>query len=119
MSYVDGVVIPVPTGNKQAFIEQAREFDALLMQFGALRVMECWGDDVPAGKLTDFYRAVRTANGETVVFSWVEWPNKATRDTGFAQMEASMQTDLRFKDRPMAFDGKRLVFGGFSPVVEL
>lgn len=119
MSYVDGVVIPVPTGNKQAFIEQAREFDAWLMQFGALRVMECWGDDVPAGKLTDFYRAVQAADGETVVFSWVEWPNKATRDTGFAQTEASMQTDLRFKDRPMAFDGKRLIFGGFSPVVEL
>jgi uncharacterized protein YbaA (DUF1428 family) len=119
VSYVDGFVIPVPTGNKQAFIEQAREFDTLLMQFGALRVMECWGDDVPAGKLTDFYRAVQAADGETVVFSWVEWPNKATRDAGFAQMEALMQTDPRFKDKPMAFDGKRLIFGGFSPVVEL
>ena len=119
MSYVDGFVIPVPTANKQAFIDQAREFDTMLMQFGALRVMECWGDDVPSGKLTDFYRAVQAADGETVVFSWVEWPDKATRDAGFAQLEALMKTDSRFKDKPMAFDGKRLIFGGFAPVVEL
>ena len=119
MSYIDGFVIPVPTANKQAFIDQAREFDSLLMHFGALRVMECWGDDVPSGKLTDFYRAVVAADGETVVFSWVEWPDKATRDVGFAQTEALMTTDPRFKDKPMAFDGKRLIFGGFAPVVEL
>jgi len=119
MSYVDGFVIPVPTANKQAFIDQAREFDTMLMQFGALRVMECWGDDVPSGKLTDFYRAVQAADGETVVFSWVEWPDKATRDAGFAQLEALMRTDSRFKDKPTVFDGKRLIFGGFSPVVEL
>jgi uncharacterized protein YbaA (DUF1428 family) len=119
MTYVDGFVIPVPTANKQAFIDHAREFDTMLMQFGALRVMECWGDDVPSGKLTDFYRAVQAADGETVVFSWVEWPDKATRDAGFAQVEALMSTDPRFKDKPMAFDGKRLIFGGFLPVVEL
>ena len=61
----------------------------------------------------------RAADGETVVFSWVEWPDKATRDAGFAQMKALMTTDPRFKDKPMAFDGKRLIFGGFAPVVEL
>jgi uncharacterized protein YbaA (DUF1428 family) len=119
MSYVDGFVIPVPTEHKQAFIEQAGEFDAVLMQLGALRIMECWGDDVSHGKLTDFHRAVQATEGETVVFSWVEWPDKATRDAGFAQMEALMATDPRFKDKPMVFDGKRLIFGGFVPVVEL
>ena len=119
MSYIDGFVIPVPASNKQMFIDQAREFDAMLMQFGALRVMECWGDDVPAGKVTDFYRAVQASEGETVVFSWVEWPDKATRDAGFARMDALMKTDPRFNDKPMAFDGKRLIFGGFTPVVEL
>ena len=119
MSYIDGFVIPVPTANKQAFIDQARTFDNCLMQAGALRVMECWGDDVPHGKLTDFYRSVQAAEGETVVFSWVEWPDKATRDAGFAQVEALMKTDPRFKDQPQAFDGKRLIFGGLSPVVEL
>jgi uncharacterized protein YbaA (DUF1428 family) len=93
MSYIDGFVIPVPTANKQAFIEQAQAFDTCLIEVGALRVMECWGDDVPSGKLTDFYRAEQAADGETVVFSWVEWPDKATRDAGFAQMEALMTTD--------------------------
>jgi uncharacterized protein YbaA (DUF1428 family) len=81
--------------------------------------MECWGDDVPHGKLTDFYRSVQAAESETVVFSWVEWPDKATRNAGFAQVEALMKTDPRFKDQPAAFDGKRLIFGGFTPVVEL
>jgi uncharacterized protein YbaA (DUF1428 family) len=119
MAYVDGFVIPVPTTGKQAFIEQAREFDALLMQFGALRILECWGDDVPAGKQTDFLRAVQATADETVVFSWVEWPDKATRDAGHARMEQLMSTDPRYKDRPMAFDGKRLIFGGFAPAVEL
>jgi len=119
MSYIDGFVIPVSTANKQAFIDQAQAFDTCLIEAGALRVMECWGDDVPHGKLTDFYRSVQAAEGETVVFSWVEWPDKATRDAGFARVEALMKTDPRFKDKPPAFDGKRLIFGGFTPVVEL
>ncbi len=119
MSYVDGFVIAVPTANKQAFIEQAHEFDTALKQFGALRILECWGDDVPVGKLTDFRRAVQATAEETVVFSWVEWPDKATRDSGFARMEQLMSTDPHFNNRPMTFDGKRLIFGGFTPVVEL
>lgn len=119
MAYVDGFVIPVSTANKEAFIEQAREFDKLLKQFGALRILECWGDDVPVGKQTDFHRAVQATANEAVVFSWVEWPDKATRDAGQARMGQLMSTDSRFKDRPMTFDGKRLIFGGFAPVVEL
>ena len=119
MSYVDGFVIAVPTANKLAFIAQAHEFDAMLKKFGALRIMECWGDDVPVGKLTDFRRAVQATAEETVVSSWVEWPDKATRDSGFARIEQLMSTDPHFKNRPMTFDGKRLIFGGFTPVVEL
>jgi uncharacterized protein YbaA (DUF1428 family) len=119
MTYVDGFVIPVPTANKEAFIQQAREFDTLLKQFGALGILECWGDDVPVGKQTDFQRAVQATANETVVFSWVEWPDKNTRDAGHARMGQLMSTDPRFKDRPMTFDGKRLNFGAFTPVVEL
>jgi len=89
MTCVDGFVIPAPTGKKQAFIDQACEFDTMRMQFGALRIMKCW----------------------------VERPDKATRDAGFVQVEAPMTTDPRLKDRPMAFDGKRLIFRGISPVV--
>ena len=119
MSYVDGFVIAVPTANKQAFIDQANEFDAMLKEFGARRILECWGDDVPVGKLTDFRRAVQATVEETVVFSWVEWPDKAVRAAGFARFEQWMSDDPHFKDRPTLFDGKRLIFGGFTPVVEL
>ena len=120
MSYVDGFVIPVPTANKQTFIDQAREFDTVLMQFGALRIVECWGDDVPHGKLTDFYRAVQAADGETVVFSWVEWPDKATRDAGMKKMMEDPRMDPSAPGNPpMPFDGKRMIFGGFEQVVEV
>ena len=80
MSYVDGFVIAVPTANKQKFIDHAATFDELFLQYGASRVLECWGDDVPAGKQTDFQRAVKAKDDEAIVFSWVEWPDKATRD---------------------------------------
>lgn len=117
MSYVDGVVIPVPTGNKQKFIDHSRTFDSVFLEHGATRVLECWGDDVKEGKQTDFRRAVQAKADETVVFSWVEWPDKATRDAG---MTAIMNDGrMRPESNPMPFDGKRMIFGGFSPVIEL
>ncbi len=121
MSYVDGFVIPVPSDKKDAFIDHAREFDAILMDMGAIRILECWGDDVPDGKVTDFARSVQLAEGETVCFSWIEWPDKATRDAAFAKLEAMMKTDERFDPakNPPPFDGKRMIFGGFAPVVVL
>src|SRR3546814_4708760 len=88
MSYIDGFVIAVPEANRAQFIAHARTFDAIFLEVGATRVMECWGDDVPDGKLTDFRRAVQAKPGEAVAFSWVEWPDKATRDAG---MEKFMQ----------------------------
>jgi uncharacterized protein YbaA (DUF1428 family) len=111
MAYIDGFIAAVPTENKQAFIEHARMIDALFLEFGALRVVEGWGDDVSHGKVTDFYRAVQATEGEAIVFSWIEWPDKATRD---AAME-KMQSDERMTG-PMPFDGKRMIFGGFDPV---
>ena len=117
MSYVDGFVIAVPTAGKQAFVDQARKADAAFIEFGATRVLECWGDDVPEGKLTDFRRAVQAKSDETVVFSWIEWPDKPTRDTGMAKVMA----DPRMSPEQFAsiFDGKRMIFGGFVPVVDL
>jgi uncharacterized protein YbaA (DUF1428 family) len=119
--YVDGFVIAVPTANKEKFIEHAKKGDAVFMELGATRILECWGDDVPAGKVTDFRGAVKATEAETVVFSWIEWPDKATRDAGMSKMMEMMKTDPRMnpETNPMPFDGARLIYGGFSPVVTL
>lgn len=113
--YVDGFVIPVPNGRKEEFLHHARTVDALFVEWGALRIVECWGDDVPAGATTDFARAVASNDDETVVFSWIEWPDKATRDAAGQKM----MSDPRMMALPMPFDGKRMIFGGFDPVVDL
>ena len=121
MSYIDGFVIAVPTASKQKFIDHATLADSIFIEMGATRVIECWGDDVPDGKLTDFRRAVQASADESVVFSWIEWPDKATRDAGMAKMMAPDFKDPRMDQasNPMPFDAKRMIFGGFSPVVGL
>jgi uncharacterized protein YbaA (DUF1428 family) len=116
MSYIDGFVIAVPNANREQFITHARTFDPFFLEFGATRVLECWGDDVPEGKLTDFRRAVQAKQDESVAFSWVEWPDKATRDAG---MEKMMKDPRMEAAGNMPFDGKRMIFGGFVPVVSL
>jgi len=117
MSYIDGFVLAVPTANKKKFIAQANDSDGVFVEHGATRVLECWGDDVPTGKLTDFRRAVQAKDDETVVFSWIEWPDKATRDVGMPKVMNDPRMNM--EAHPMPFDGKRLIFGGFTPVVEL
>jgi uncharacterized protein YbaA (DUF1428 family) len=121
MSYIDGFVLAVPTANKQKFIEHAAMIDTIFTEFGATRVVECWADDVTEGKITDFVKAVQATADESVVFSWIEWPDKETRD---AAMKAMMSDDFNdermdWEKYPMPFDGKRLIFGGFRPIVEL
>jgi len=117
MSYIDGFVMAVPSGNKQKFIEHARQVDSVFIEYGAKRVLEGWGDDVKDGKLTDFRRAVQAQENEAVVFAWIEWPDKATRDAAMSKV----MNDPRMSPQgnPMPFDGKRMIFGGFSPVLEL
>ena len=119
MSYIDGFVIAVPTANKQKFIEHARHFDTMFIELGAIRVIEAWGDDVPDGKVTDFRRAVQATAEETVAFSWVEWPDKATRDAAMSKMMSGELNDARMDPatNPMPFDGKRMIFGGFRVLV--
>ncbi|MBT9487948.1 MAG: DUF1428 domain-containing protein [Rubrivivax sp.] len=120
MSYIDGFVIAVPTANKQQFIDHARHFDTMFIELGATRVIEGWGDDVPDGKVTDFRRAVQATADETVAFSWVEWPDKATRDAGMKKMMEDPRMDPATPGNPpMPFDGKRMIFGGFEAVVEV
>lgn len=82
MSYIDGFVIAVPTANKEAYRDFATEVAPLFRKYGALKLVECWGDDIPDGKVTSFPMAVKCKDDETVVFSWIEWPSKAVRDAG-------------------------------------
>ena len=117
MSYIDGFVIAVPRENKQKFIEHAKHGDSVFIENGAKRVLECWGDDVKDGKLTDFRRAVQAKDDEVVVFSWIEWPDKNTRDAAMAKVMSDPR--LNPERNPMPFDGKRMIFGGFAPVLEL
>ncbi len=121
MSYIDGFVIAVPTAEKQKFIDHATMADPVFMEMGATHIIEAWQDDVKDGKVTDFRRAVQATGDESIVFSWITWPDKATRDAGFAKMMAEDFNDPRMnKDtNPMPFDGARMIYGGFVPVLEL
>jgi len=116
MPYIDGFVIAVPNANREQFVAHADTLDPIFLEVGATRVLECWGDDVPDGKLTDFRRAVQAKPDESVVFSWIEWPDKATRDAG---MEKIMNDPRMPAAGEMPFDGKRMIFGGFVPVVSV
>jgi uncharacterized protein YbaA (DUF1428 family) len=112
---VDGFVIPVPTANREAYRKMAAEVAALFREHGATAVVECWGDDVPEGKVTSFPMAVQLEPDETVVFAWIVWPSKAARDAG----NKKAMEDPRMKPPdPMPFDGKRMFWGGFEPIVE-
>lgn len=115
MSYYSGFVTAVPTANKQAYIDHARRALPFFQKYGALRQVECWGEDVPDGKLTDFRRAVQAKDDETVVFGWIEWPDRATADTSWEKMQGDPDM-AQMGDMP--FDGARMIWGGFTPVFE-
>lgn len=121
MPYVDGFVLAVPLANKDKFIAHAREMDEYFLEYGATRVVECWGDDLQHGKQTDFFRSVEANEDETVCFSWIEWPDKETRDRQMGLLMELMKNDPRFdpSTNPPPFDGKRMIYGGFDSVVEL
>ena len=118
MTYIDGFLAPILAGTSA---EEYRDFAAraapIFKDHGARRVVEGWGDDVPDGKVTDFRRAVQASEGETVVFSWIEWPDKATRDAGMKKVmeDPRMQPGAE----PLPFDGKRLIFGGFACLLDV
>ena len=110
MTYIDGFIIPVPENKQEAYRELAAKAAPIFMEFGALHVMECWGDDVPDGQVTDFRRSVKAEAGENVVFSWIVWPSKEVRDAAGKKI----MDDPRLKMDDMPFDGKRMVYGGFA-----
>lgn len=121
MAYIEGFVIAVPSASKERFIAHARQIDPLFIEQGATRVVEGWGDEVPRGKLTDFYGAVAAKEDEVVCFSWIEWPDKQTRQTGMDRIAELMKSDPRYdaQNNPIPFDGARMIFGGFEIVVDI
>jgi len=116
MNYVDGFLIAVPASKKKDCLAQAEKMAPMFKEFGATRVVECWGDDVPDGKVTDFKGAVKAKDDETVVFSWIEYPSKKVRDAA----NKRMMEDPRMKEmgEHMPFDGKRMVFGAFALILD-
>src|SRR5918994_7789973 len=116
MTYVAGFVSAVPAANKEAYRKHAADAAPLFKQFGVTRMVETWGDDVPDGKVTDFKGAVKAKDDETVVFSWMEFADKQVRDAAFEKI----MSDPRMKEMgaTMPFDGQRMIFGGFEPIVE-
>ena len=112
--YIDGCLMPVPAANKEAYARHGRAMAAVFREHGATRLVEAWGDDVPDGKVTDFKGAVKAADDEKVVYSWIEWPSKAVRDEGWKKVMA----DPRTQGGTPPFDGKRMIYGGFSPVLD-
>jgi uncharacterized protein YbaA (DUF1428 family) len=116
MSYVDGFLVPVPQNNKDQYRQMAQKMAAKLQDFGALQIVEGWGDDLARGKVTDFFMAVKAEAEENVVFSFIVWPDKATRDQGWEKLMAD--PEMQPGSHPMPFDGKRMFWGGFQPIVE-
>ena len=116
MFYVDGYLIPVPTAKREVYCQLAESMAALFKEHGALTVVECWGDDVPEGKLTSFSMAVKRADDETVVFSWITWPSRAARDAGMKKVMADPR--MNADAPPMPFDGKRMIYGGFEMILQ-
>jgi uncharacterized protein YbaA (DUF1428 family) len=114
MSYIDGFVTAVPNANREKFKTHAEESAKIFREYGALKVVECWGDEVPEGKVTSFPMAVQRKNDETVVFSWIVWPSKEARRTAWEKIMA----EQRMQPDKMPFDGKRMIYGGFEPIVE-
>ena len=117
MAYIDAFVAAVPTANREEYLKHARDAGAVFLENGAVKLVECWGDDVPDGEVTSFPMAVKCREGETVVVAWIHWPSREVRDSAMEKVMADprMQPD----GTPMPFDGKRMIFGGFEVMLEL
>ncbi len=116
MTYVDGFVLAVPTKNRDAYYKHAQETAGVFKKHGALKLVECWGDDVPTGKVTSFPMAVKCKEDETVCFSWITWPSKEVRNSAMPKI---MEDPLFNQDKSLIpYDGKRMIFGGFEMIMD-
>lgn len=116
MTYITVAVYPVPKAKKDAFIAHSQALTPLFKKHGALAAVDAWGDDVPEGKVTSFPMAVKCGPDETVGYSHIIWPDKATHDANMQNVMTEMEHAMT--DNPMPFDGKRMIFASFQTVVE-
>ena len=116
MTYLEGFIVPVPKANKEEYRKHAADAAPLFREFGVTRHVEAWGDDLPEGKVTDFRMAVQAKDDETVVFSWIEYPDKATYEAANKKMMEDPRMKEMFNEMP--FDGTRMIFGGFAPLFD-
>ena len=114
--YVDGFILPMRDDNLAAYTAMARKFATRARALGALGCVESLGDGLGHGHTTDFFRAVQAQDGENVVFSFVLWPDRATRDAAWETL--MNDPDLQPGAEPMPFDGRRMFWGGFRPFVD-
>jgi uncharacterized protein YbaA (DUF1428 family) len=117
MAYVDGFVLAVPKANIEAYKDMARLGSKIWTEYGALSYVECFGDDVPYGEVTSFPRAVQATDDEVVVFSWITYADRASRDAVMAKVMADERMKPYMDNMP--FDGKRMIFGGFEAFLGL
>lgn len=113
MTFIDIFAAPVPTANKQSYVDHATLAADVFKDNGALQVIEAWGDQIPDGETTSFIKAVQLKEDETVVCGFVIWPDRETKDKGMA----AAMSDERMAG-PMPFDGKRLIFGSFETLFQ-
>ncbi len=116
MTYFSAFLAPVPRDKKAEYTAHVQAAWPMFRKYGALRSVECWGDDLPPGEVTSFPLAVRLKDGETAALGWIEWPDKATADACWASMESDPEW-RQIGDMP--FDGKRMIFGGFGLLMAL
>jgi len=116
MAYVDGFLVPVPKDKLEAYKALAQKGSEVWLEHGALSYVECVADDVPHGELTSFPRAVQLKDDEVVIFSWVTYKDRASRDEVMAKVMADER--LKADMASMPFDGKRMIFGGFQAFLE-
>ena len=114
MAYIDGVVCAVPTANKEVYQAHAIETATEFKKYGAISVVECWGNEVPDGKVTSLPMAVQCKEDETVVFSWITWPSKQARDAGWGKM----MEESEVLAKPFPYDASRMIYGGFDVLID-
>ena len=117
MSYIDGLIFAVPTVNKQAFIDYAKRSDSFLQ--GYIHIGYGWEDEIPSGQINNFRQSVLAKEDESVVFVWVEWPDKATRDREHKMMQKRLEVEGKFIIETPPFDGVRMISGGFETILEI